>query len=697
MAVIVQRMVAPRAAGVAFSADAATGRRRVALVAAVAGRGDALVDGTDTGQTLRLDAAGTVLSDDGPRVLSPDDAARVAALARRLEAHFGPAQDVEWAIDGAGTLFALQSRPVTTLAALPDPDAALRLWDNANVSESYRGRVSPLTFSFARTAYAHVYRAWLGQMGVPTASLAAHADAFRRLIGYVEGRVYYHLPSWYRLLGLLPGIGANRGFMETMMGVREGLPPGVLPETAPLSGVRRLAETLRLARTGVRLVWTFATMERRSRRFLARVDRALALPDLAPLPFDAVVAEYRVLEDTLLPAWGTPLANDVATMVAFGLTRRLAARWAPGTPGLAEALATPGEGVLSAAPAAAAAAIADAVRTHGGPALGETLVAAPPAEALAALRTVPDAAARFDATVARFGDRCFDELKLESPTLVDDPTPLVRTVGALAVRPVPPPRVPGPSVAARMAEAGVHGPLRRGLLGALAAWARASVRRREALRFERTRVFGAGRRLFRTAGQRLAADGLLDHGDDVFWLDVADVLALADGTATTHDLRGLVALRRAEHARYAGCPVPPERFLTHGPLGFGPFQPAATAAPAAPAPSGEDMRTGTGASPGRVEGIVRVVHEPHGVALGPGEILVADRTDPGWVTLFAAASGLVVARGSLLSHAAIVARELGLPTVVGVADATAWLRTGDRIVLDGTTGRVTRLPPAEDA
>ena len=117
------------------------------------------------------------------------------------------------------------------------------------------------------------------------------------------------------------------------------------------------------------------------------------------------------------------------------------------------------------------------------------------------------------------------------------------------------------------------------------------------------------------------------------------------------------------------------------------------AAPTSTIDTGGDTRQGTGACPGIVRGRARVVRDPRGVELEAGAILVAERTDPGWIMLFPAAAGLVVERGSLLSHSAIVARELGLPAVVGVPGCTTWLVDGDLVELDGATGVVRRLEP----
>jgi phosphoenolpyruvate synthase/pyruvate phosphate dikinase len=109
--------------------------------------------------------------------------------------------------------------------------------------------------------------------------------------------------------------------------------------------------------------------------------------------------------------------------------------------------------------------------------------------------------------------------------------------------------------------------------------------------------------------------------------------------------------------------------------------------------TGEE-RSGLGCCPGVVRGKVRVITNPRGAELHHGEILVAERTDPGWIMLFPSASGLLVERGSLLSHSAIVAREMGIPAIVSITDVTRWLQTGDEVELDGGSGLVRRLARA---
>jgi phosphohistidine swiveling domain-containing protein len=157
------------------------------------------------------------------------------------------------------------------------------------------------------------------------------------------------------------------------------------------------------------------------------------------------------------------------------------------------------------------------------------------------------------------------------------------------------------------------------------------------------------------------------------------------------NLRGLAALRKAEYASFGGMPAPDGRFETRGMVNAGHgYQ---TEAPAE-APAGI-RRTGTGCCPGTVSGRVRVIEDPHRESPERGEILVAERTDPGWILVFPFAAGIIVEHGSMLSHTAIVAREMGIPAVVSLAGATSWLRTGDHVQLDGASGEVVKVAYAE--
>lgn len=313
---------------------------------------------------------------------------------------------------------------------------------------------------------------------------------------------------------------------------------------------------------------------------------------------------------------------------------------------------------------------------------------------LAELRKHESIAQEYERYLNDFGDRCLEELKLESPTLWDEPDSFLVAIGALALR-AERNEVPSP---APMKEGEAENPVdkmpkawwRRLVFRYVLRHARSTVQRRENLRFERTRLFGRVRMILRHLGNRLYADGLLTAGDDVFYLELGEILGAWEGIGTSMNLGALAQCRKKEFRKFHQETPPPDRFTTRGLLSrHATFPPSSTAS----SPTGEGSTTGSlligvGACPGIVNGKVRVITDPRNARIEPGEILVAQQTDPGWVILFPAASGLLVERGSLLSHSAIVSRELGLPCVVSLPEITRILKTGDTVEMDGSNGTV---------
>lgn len=708
-AVLVQRMVNPAAAGVAFGADPVTGNPDVAVISSVRGLANALVSGDVDGDTHRVHRDGTILQKTlaqkghietvakagGTRrlavsapeatqsAITDEEAVRIARLAWSVGRHLGRPQDIEWAIEGK-TLWLLQARPITTL-----PQGPVALWDNSNIAESYAGVTTPLTYTFARQAYAAVYREMCRLLWIPQQAVDSESESFENLLGLVDGRMYYNLVSWYRILALLPGFSFNRRFMEQMMGVREELPADLLDQIR--SHPRTTEGRWPKLKTALSLGLHQFMLRRKVRSFQARVDAALVSgPPAAGQDMASLAKEYRRLEAALLRRWDAPLINDFLAMIMFGALRQACQKWVGDADGtLQNALLCGGGGMVSAEPPRRIAEIAHAVRHDA--ALVATLKAAPAREAEKALRTDPRHRALYDAYLDRFGDRCLEELKLESPTLREDPTSLVRTIGEMAQRGQPPP-APDLKVLQAQAEARIRSApgmswTRRAALRWLTRNARARVRDRENLRFERTRVFGRVRQLFAEMGNRLHEQRVLEDPSDVFYLELEELL----GAAEQGRLQGLgerAVRRRSEFARFRASAPPPDRFLTRG----GRRQDLSQTIE--PPIHGGEERAGLGCCPGVVRGRARVILDPRGAVVRAGEILVARRTDPGWILLFGAAQGLIVEHGSLLSHAAIVSREMGIPSVVGVAGVTAWLRDGDQVELDGQTGRVRRLPGA---
>ena len=710
--VIVQEMVDAAAAGVAFACDMETGSRRGVSISAVYGLGEGLVSGLLDADTYYVQDDGQIRSriadkremlvdtdGDSRRTLAPEAAhaavlseaqiRELADMVRAISNRFGRIQDVEWAFDRGGSLKILQTRPVTTLANMADPDGEEILWDNSNIVESYPGVTTPLTFSFIRGVYSEVYKRFCDMMGVEPSMIVDNADAFE-MLGLIRGRVYYNLKSWYKVLMLLPGYDLNAPFMERMMGVKE--PLKVKPTIRP----SRRNPHLRLVSTGCVMLKNLFTLEKQIRAFTDHFQRVIGpmeQRDFDRAGFEELTQAVRTLETEFLPAWQPPLINDFFAMIFYGLLGKLQSRWLPDADAALSNNLLSGEGgMISAEPVARlrklAAAIAKDAELKGALERSD-------AEFLGALERHPGISAEYRSYLEKFGDRCIGELKLETVTYRENPSMLLdilRSYVKSSENAAPPPdekllRTNAEAVAARTLR---WHPFRKLIFFHVLRRARKLVRNRENLRFERTRLFAQVRRIFLAFGRRLAMEGVLDSPRDVFYLEKEETLAWAAGTAVTLDLRALSALRRKEFDAFRAMPAPAERFSTRGAVPLGnDFSVAPGASPAEPVERKDGASLhGIPCCGKRVRGIARVVTDPTCTEDLAGNILVALRTDPGWAPLFPVCKGVLVERGSILSHAAIVTRELGIPCIVGIAGLTEQVRDGDLIEMDPTAGTV---------
>ncbi|PAW77854.1 MAG: hypothetical protein B9S32_09645 [Verrucomicrobia bacterium Tous-C9LFEB] len=702
-AIIIQAMVPADAAGVAFSVDPVTGRRGIAVVAAVHGLGDRLVSGDANSDTYHIDRQDRLISHHlsnesyGNASLTEEQAIKVAQLARLCEAHFGTPQDIEWAIQD-DRLFLLQSRPITSLKNLPDPDAAFNLWDNSNISESYSGVTTPLTFSFARQNYEGVYRQFVAILGVPQRRIDANQTTFSRMLGLLQGRVYYNLLSWYRVLSMLPGFSINRKFMEQMMGVKEPLPDDVLAEfKTPPAGWHDYIELIGTICGLIRNHWL---LPEKIRNFYQRLDAVLNAKELplSSMRTDELTHSFRTIQGQLLTHWDAPLVNDFFAMIYYGILRSLCDRWCGDRNATLQNDLVSGQGgIISAEPALRIQEMARLAAGH------TELIQILHEGSLYDIQQTLPSHPRFQVLVQsyldKFGERCLEELKLESATLHDDPLMLFRSIGRLATRPelLAYSKATSPTLRAqaeaKAAQALQKHPIRRLIFRFVLKRARARVKDRENLRFERTRVFGCARRIFVEIGKRFHADGVLKEPRDIFFLTVEEILGFVEGTAVTTDLRGLVALRQNEFETYRTT-SPVDRFITRGTV----YVANTCSVPITMKTAATEGTTlkGIGCCPGIVRGRVRVILDPRQAQMEVGEILVAPRTDPGWIMLFPSAAGLLVEYGSLLSHSAIVAREMGIPAIVSVKGLTSWLASGDEVEMDGSTGLITLINKASE-
>ncbi|KAA0024861.1 phosphoenolpyruvate synthase [Antrihabitans cavernicola] len=717
VAVIVQDMVDGTVSGVLFTDNPVTGSTDELLISASWGLGEGVVNGTcntddivvsHTGAEVSVtigdkdirfvrDEAGGVREEPVPddqrkiRCLEHSATAALATESLRVATAFGAPQDIEWTLhDGKPVL--LQARPITAKAKAADPSVLgewRTVWDNSNIQESFNGVTLPLTFSWAAAVYEVIFRDTLRMIGVREQVVIEHEPVLRNMVGLVSGRVYYNINNWYRVLQLTPSFERNKTDVEKMIGLEH---PVDFIEGIHLTRTEKLQKIPHLVPVAATLGWRMANRDKLVQRFLAEVGGAVeqirrdyakadGLGDLLDLADDGL---------RLFDRWSVQILNDLYLSNQAGRARRLLGDSDNGEELVAGLLAAQ-EAVESLQPTMILMRVA--VQIRGDDALRAALSSGSQLESLAAVREQsPAIAQQLDHFIDKFGDRCMGEQKLETISLRQDPSFVTSILRNYVDDPDIDPERFEQAQRDRQVEferealASLSPRERKRLIGIMQK-ARAAVRARESMRLTRTRIVGVGRAIYCEVGRLLSEAGELADPRDVFYLTMEELRAFADGRSMAADLDALVRTRKTEFAAYEDT-EPPNQFETFGP----PYSKTTRYKSQVPVEMQEGrILRGTGCWPGIVEGDVQVVLSPTDDLSVSGKILTTMRTDPGWGPLFPSVKGLLIERGSTLSHSAVLSRELGIPAVVGVPGLMSTIRSGERVRLDGGAGIVERL------
>ena len=707
MAVVLQPIVQASAAGVMFTRrlDSVAGRARERVINAGFGLGSPVVDGVTTPDMLTIAEDGTILESTIARKLSaavvgdggvieiavehPDepalDAARIgelAAVAKRLEAIEDVPWDVEFACEGA-RVWIVQARHVTG-RGFPEGGEADTVWSSCNVGEALPGVATPFTWSIAGDYSESGFRKAFGTLGCAVPKRA-------RLVGNVHGRFYLNLTEFMRIAAQVPWLdprtlvelgGGSGG--EELAGQVGDVSRGGFYARLPLTATRLLRQQLRLDDH-------VSTFEQEAEQAF-RLHNAL---DLAILPDEGVARKIRDVQVLLERTGDVMLTCASSALGTHIILKGVLSRVEPlGAARLAHDLTRGIRDLESARPAMGVMGLVELARRDV--AAREVLV-----QENASLHAIPEGPTRraLLGFLDLYGDRAVREAELSTPRWKEDPRPVLAMI-RVSLRGEARDVEPQIARAKSAADAEMQRLVPRmrfaeqTLVRHLVARAQKAARRREQMRTWVTRVLGMLREVALDADRRLlrlvpelakdwadlrASGSPLAATHTVFFLTVDEVVNALRASRT--DLAPLVRARRAEYMRDQARPDPPPTFIG---------VPPSVQLP----PAGGAVLKGTGASSGVVEGRARVLLSASSMSdLQPGEILVVHTTDVGWTPLFCIAAGVVTELGGPLSHAAVVARELGVPSVVNVNGVTRALKTGDRVRVDGDRGVVERLPP----
>ncbi|MCX5046420.1 PEP-utilizing enzyme [Aldersonia sp. NBC_00410] len=665
MHLVVQHMVDARAAGVVFTADPATGRRDLTVIDAIAGLGEALVDGTASSDHIVLDSRGNpAVRDVGEvPVLSPDEVADIRSAALRAAQHWGRPMDLEWAIDQSGKLWWLQARPITTLPGdLSEMDSPLagadHVYTRCNIGEMMPGAFCPLTASVSGFAIDYAM-----QMTQVVARAQQSYEQPWLQVGYFQGHMFLNMTEGTGLSAGLLGNSLEQFSISICGRVVDELEP-----KPPKRFVSKLINTVRLTTYALSAGPAIRRLEEQIAEFHIPTsdDPRLVLHQL-----NSGVQQY--CDITLTHVRSSSRAAVAANILESVLMRRAVKEGRGEDEGRAEAtrLMAGASDVESALMLEELDSVVNTIAADD--AAAEKFLAEEPDVAVNELRATRSASGMaLEEFLTRHGHRGYRELCMRDPSWAEDPEGLGAMMQVM-VRSALDPADRGP------ARTHVEAP-RSSTIRFLARLAQGGARGREETKSKMALMAHALKLGYRHLGEVLVKVGRLPDSDLVFFFDRAEL----NRVVGSEDVTGLVqsALKRREALAFqnslefddvsVGRPTPliarPQRGVT------------------------DDEIIGRPASRGTVEGVVRVAKSiVDARELQRGEILVTPVTDVGWTPYFTVIAALVTDIGSSVSHGAVVAREYGLPCVVNTLVATQSLETGDRVRVDGDRGVVTRL------
>ncbi len=632
MKVIVQEMVDAELSGVMFTVDPLGILNQMVLVVGE-GLGNNIVEGKKDVTSYYFNKEDSLYfweqQGDSPK-LKKEILMELFKTGGEIEELFKIPCDIEFAIKN-NKVYILQARPITTLNY-----AATIVLDNSNIVESYPGINLPTTTTFAKEVYYRVFKSCVYLITKDKHIVDKLEPYIKEMVTSSNGRMYYNINNWYYLLKLLPMSRKIIPVWQNMLGVTKNY--------VPRAGVKiTYWDKLKVCINFISLMHTTPKkMEELNKYFEENLGEYRKKVEDAD-SIDVYINVFNKLMDDIGDRWGITLMNDMYTFVYTALAGKNK----------------------------------EAIKEING------LESMLPLKSLADLKEIlnkyddnsKEFKERLDEYILRYGDRSLEELKLETKTFATNPESLITYIKKEDMFIV------------QSEEVNIKDNF-------FSKRAKIGMRNREASRLNRTRAFGLARKILLSIGEILEETDLIDEGRDIFYLEINEIQDISrKGIGKEKEVeeveqyyRNIISHRKELYEKYKLLPdfnrvVYADKVINREYQNI----------------NGKDIVVnhcdlqGTPCSEGVVEGEVLVLKQSDLVADTKGKILVTTSTDPGWIFLMQGAEGIISEKGSLLSHTAIVSRELKKPSIVGIVSATELFKNGDKIRMNGGTGIIERL------
>ena len=637
MNVIIQKMVNSKNSGILFTSNP-QGLLNESVIVVGRGLGNNVVEDKVDTTTYYFNNTDSIYYYEGDcDYLDNDMINNLISISKDLKKYFGEYIDIEFAIEN-DDIYILQVRDITTI-----DDDNIVILDNSNIVESYPNISLPLTISFVEFVYSNVFKKEAYRLSHNNKLVEENNDKFNNMVGTANGRIYYKISNWYALIKFLPLSKKIIPIWQDMLGVKnKNYDDGKL-KIPFLTKIKTYFNTIK-------------ELKNVSKNMDILNDKFIKINDYFYNNFnnemsnEEVFELYNKIKEELLDSWDITLVNDLYSFIYTGLLKKRLNKKKYSSENVNDYIS----GISN-------------------------IESLKPIKSMIELAYIEDKISmdeytdKFNNYISLYGDRNLEELKLESKTFRTDPSLLKNKIKEYQ--------------ADKNKLEKLYKDLNSNnytfikedfITNYISKRAMFGIKNREISRLNRSRIYGMVREMFRQIGSNLEMDNLIDKKEDIFYLNIDEVF-----NYKKFNLKELISNRKKDYKIYKLLPSYSRLIFSktesdkhHKSINSNKII------------IDKDKLEGIPTSNGIVEGEALVIDNILDNYDVKDKILVTKMTDPGWVFLIATAKGVISEKGSILSHTAIISRELKIPSIVGVEDATKIIKTGDYLKMDAHTGKI---------
>ena len=633
MDVIIQEMVNSNLSGIIFTANP-QGLLNETVIVVGKGLGNKIVEDRIDTTTYYYNNTDNIYYYDGKKdLLSKKQIDELLILSNRIKELLGEYIDIEFAIE-KDKIYILQARPITTIN-----DKKQVILDNSNIVESYPGVSSPLTISFVKKVYSGVFRSLSLRITKNKKLIEKNYDYFNNMVSSSNGRIYYKISNWYGLLETLPFHKKIIPIWQDMMGVNNKSYEKNILRISPFTRIKTFFNIL------FELKKSQKNMEILNNKFI-EINNEFNNSFKKGMKTKDILKLYVKIRDELFSIWDVTLINDLYTFIYTGRLKNKLKKKNYSEETINEYIS----GISN-------------------------IESLKPIKELINLSYIKGKISKdeykelFNDYINLYGDRNLEELKLESKTFRTNPELLNKKIREYRKDKKKLKELYEELNSNKSTKIKTNSLTKKVISG---------ISNREISRLNRTRIYGMVRTMFIEIGKNLVKERKIRKVEDIFYLDIEEIV-----NNKKLDLKKLISVRKKEYIMYKELPNYSRLIFSEKE-----FDKHHKRVNKVEKEISKNILEGTPTSNGKAVGEALVIEDINKKYDVKDKILITKMTDPGWVFLLANAIGIISEKGSLLSHTAIISREIKIPSIVGVEDATTIIKTGDYISMDATTGKI---------